>query len=51
MKVDPYVLGHQLLSLDLDSVSLSELAILDYVCAEMRDLVNKEFEKRGYEGN
>lgn len=47
MKLDPYVLGRQLLSLDLDSVSLSELAVLDYVCAEMRELVDKEFKDRG----
>lgn len=50
MKNDPYVLGHKLLSIDLDSVSLRELSLLEYVCTEILDSVNKEFEKRGYEG-
>ena len=43
-----YCLGHQLLSIDLDSVSLSQLAILEYVCTEMLNSVNNEFEKRGF---
>lgn len=47
MKNDPYVLGHKLLSIDLASVSLNDLVILEYVCTEMLNSVNEEFEKRG----
>lgn len=50
MKNDPYVLGFKLLSIELDSVTLPDLALLKYVCTEMLDSVSKEFEKRGKKG-
>lgn len=50
MKLDPYVIGHKLLSIDLASVSLNELVILEYVCTEMLSSVNEELEKRDDKG-